>query len=118
MSLLQIPYSVLVQFVHSSVSGGYVVALGVICLLQYVLHVHQMNRERRERAQCHRDKSGVEIELHAARRDRTLTTHENRVLREFLSEPECDRAIERLLRSFTAIGGAGWAACLAAWSAP
>lgn len=110
--MILIPFSALIEFVHSSVSGGYVVALAVICLLQYVLHMHRMNLARRERDQCHRDMSGVTIELNAARRDRSLTTHENQVLREFLSESDCGKAVKGLLRRFAPNFDEGCAACL------
>lgn len=106
------PLATLHMFVHASVSGGYVVALAAICLLQYVVHVHRMMLARRDREQWHRELSGVNTELTAARRDRTLTWHENRILREFLEEADCSRALATLLGRFVPIPESDFAFCL------
>jgi diguanylate cyclase (GGDEF)-like protein len=114
------PLSALSDFVNASVSGGYVVALAFICLLQYVAHVHRIKRARQEQEQCSRELSEVATELIAAQRDRSLTRHENQVLREFLEEPDGERALKGILRRLAPRSDENLAACLrvrpAGWS--
>jgi diguanylate cyclase (GGDEF)-like protein len=104
--------SPLLDLVNSTVSGGYVVALAFICLLQYVLHMHRMKLARLEREQSQRDISGVEFQLSAAQRDRLLTTHENQVLRDFLNESDCNEALRNLLRRLAPSFDEGCAVCV------
>jgi diguanylate cyclase (GGDEF)-like protein len=110
--LLLHPVNALLDISQASVSGGYVVAMAAICLLQYAVHVHRMNRARREREDCHRELSGAELELESARRDRTLTRHENQIVREFLSEGDCDKALRRLVERLAPPSDDGCAFCL------
>lgn len=102
----------LFKFVNASVSGGYVVALAVICLLQYVVHLHRMNRARREREQCQTQLEGVSSELVAARRDGSLRRQEAQTLRDFLNETDCAQAIRIVLRRLVSNPDEGCAVCL------
>ncbi|HTI52290.1 MAG TPA: sensor domain-containing diguanylate cyclase [Planctomycetaceae bacterium] len=108
------PISTLYGFVNASVSGGYVVALAFICLLQYVAHVHRLNRARRDQEKCSRELSDIATELIAAQRDRSLTRHENQVLREFLEESDCEKALKGILRRLAPKADENFAACLRA----
>lgn len=107
-----LPLSLLFQFVNASVSGGYVVALAVICLLQYVIHIHHMNRARRERERCQTELDGMSSELAAARRDGSLRRQESQTLREFLNETDCAQAIRIVLRRLVSNPDEGCAICL------
>ncbi|MBW3540236.1 MAG: GGDEF domain-containing protein [Planctomycetes bacterium] len=82
------------------VSGGTVVALAAVCLVQYLLTVRRGMVLRREREQHVRNVMGLEEQLAEAERDRSLTRIENSILKEFVSQTDLDTAIGVLLRRF------------------
>lgn len=77
-------------------------ALAVICLLQYVLHIHRLNCFRREA-------DDVASELSDVVRDRTVTRFEVQALREFVSQQDFDRAMRVFLRRFVTDPGRSFA---------
>jgi diguanylate cyclase (GGDEF)-like protein len=104
-------------FTTASVSSGSVVALALICLLQYLAHVHRLNRVRREIAdvrtehdELRRELHGVSNELTEARRERTISRFEAQVLREFVLEQDCDKAVRVFVRRFVPDPENGFAA--------
>lgn len=101
-----------IDFVHSTVAGGYVVALAVICLFQYVVHLHRLSKERKQTAQFRAEINGMESALTQVQKDRTVTRYENQILREFVSQTECDKAMSLLLRRFVPNPEEGFAAFL------
>lgn len=93
-------FSAWTEFVQSTVARGYVVALAVICLLQYAAHLYRLARERRAAEQRQQELVGMENALNLMQKDRTLARYENQILREFVSQTECDKAMGLLLRRF------------------
>ncbi len=111
--------SSLLAFVNASVSSGCAVALASICLLQYLAHVHRVNRIRREiddarklHDEVRRELHGVSSELSDARRERTINRFEAQVLREFVSQVDCDKAVQGFLRRILPSPNEGFAAFL------
>lgn len=106
-------------FVNVSVSSGCVAALAMICLLQYLAHVHRINRVRREMAGVKAEHelvryelAGVADELQDMKRDRTVTRFEAQVLREFVAQEDGDKALRMFLRRFVPNPAEGFAAFL------
>lgn len=115
---MQLSISVL-GFVSASVSSGFVVALATICLLQYCAHVHRVNRIRLEIADTRlhhddvrRELKGVANELSDVKCDRTITRFEVQVLREFVAQQDCDKAVRVFMRRFVPNPDEGFAAFL------
>ena len=60
MALVQaMTLSGLVEFVDRAVSGGYLIAMSLVCLLQYAFHLHVKKRSRLEREQFKREVQGL-----------------------------------------------------------
>src|SRR5204863_4803276 len=93
-------FGALVDFVHSTVASGYVVALAVICLLQYCSHLYRLARQRKEAELRRQEMAGMESALNIMHKDRALARYENQILREFVSQTECDKAMMLLLRRY------------------
>lgn len=91
---------VITSFVDSAVSGGYLAALALVCLIQYVLHYHQSLQARRDRELYEHEMQGLAGELEDVHRERLLTNLENHLLREFVSQTEIAKAVDLLLRSY------------------
>jgi diguanylate cyclase (GGDEF)-like protein len=91
----------LFEAVDQSVAGGYVAALALICLLQYVLYVYRLTQERKRNQEYRSEMDGLEVELEGVQKDRTLSRLENHILREFVSETELSKALELLLLRYT-----------------
>ena len=86
--------------VAHGVSSMSVVAIALICLLQYVVFTLKMSAVRKESEQVKRNIHEVEEELHDVQSDRAITLIENHILREFVSQSEFDQAIELLLKRY------------------
>ncbi|HEY2251885.1 MAG TPA: sensor domain-containing diguanylate cyclase [Planctomycetaceae bacterium] len=89
------------------VSSGCVVALTVICLLQYVMHVNRMALAGRllqatleQRDQIAGELDQISSELAELKRDRNAFRFESQVLRDFVAQPDCDKAMRAFLRRF------------------
>jgi len=89
------------EAVDQSVAGGYVVALALVCLLQYVLYVYRLTLERKRNQEYRSEMDGLEVELEGVQKDRTLSRLENHILREFVSETDLPKALELLLLRYT-----------------
>src|SRR5207248_5414797 len=64
----------------------------------------------READRHRQDVVGLETTLTTVQKDRTLTKYENQILREFMSQTECDKALGLLLRRFIPNAEQGFAA--------
>jgi diguanylate cyclase (GGDEF)-like protein len=93
-----------------AVSGGYLVAIALICALQYLYHLHSTRRAAEIRRRLCRQIDEVQKDLRVVSRDRTLTTLENQILREFTEELDIDRTIDQLIRRLVAETKNGFAA--------
>ncbi len=109
----------LFEFANAGVASGCAVALTVICLLQYVVHVHRMalagvllqaTREQKDLISCELDH--IANELAQVKRDRTTSRFEAQVLRDFVSQTDCDKAMRAFLRRFVPNPDEGFAAYL------
>jgi diguanylate cyclase (GGDEF)-like protein len=94
------------------VAGGYVLALAIVCLLQYLIHFYRLLQVRRQSDHYRVEKESLETELHVVQKERTLTHLENSILREFISQTEIDRALDLLLRRFVPNARTGFGAFL------
>ncbi|HEV8067394.1 MAG TPA: GGDEF domain-containing protein [Planctomycetaceae bacterium] len=99
----------LFQFCDRAVSGGYLVAMVLICALQYMFNLFSSQRSRELKERLCRQIDDVQKNLRTVSRDRTLTSLENQILREFTGELDLDRTLEQLI-SRLVDGGDGFAA--------
>ncbi len=90
-------FDTLFQFCDRAVSGGYVVAMMLICALQYMFYLYSSNRSRELKDRLCRQIDDVQKDLRSVSRDRTLTSLENQILREFTGELDLDRTLEQLI---------------------
>jgi len=93
-------FNSLAEVVDNAVSGGYVLAMALVCVLQYILHLYRLSNIKEESDRIRSEMRGLEGELHVVQKDRMLTHLENHILREFVSQTEPDRALDLLLRRF------------------
>lgn len=98
------------DFAHVSVTGGLTFSLASICLFQYLLHAYRLSISREQSDKYRREMEGLEDELTSVQKDRTLTRLENHILREFVTETECDKALGLVLRRFVADAKGGFSA--------
>lgn len=90
----------LFDFVEHTVSGGYVLALTLICLVQYAFHMYRSASARRQNERFRRKVQSLEEDLQLMQKNGTLSRLENQILREFVSQTEIDKALALLLRRF------------------
>ncbi len=102
-------FDTLFQFCDQAVSGGYLVAMVLICALQYMFYLYSTNRSRELKDRLFRQIDDVQKDLRSVSRDRTLTSLENQILREFTGELDLDRTLEQLIIRLVD-GGDGFAA--------
>jgi len=84
----------------TAVSGGFLTALALVCLVQYIWHVAIVRRFQQAGALLQQRVHGLELEIARAWQHRARSEHENGLLRQFLTENNADIAIDRLLRQF------------------
>jgi len=100
------------RVIHGTVSSGYVIAMALICLLQYVLYLHRLAQSHQARASYCREKSEIEAALQIVTNERSLSRIENQLLREYITQAEPERGLERLLRHFVPDKSNGFSALL------
>ena len=94
----------------STISGGYVLAIALICLVQYLFHVHRQAQACRQLDSFRRERDGLEGDLQLAEKERMVSRLENHILREFVAETEIDKALGLLLKHFVPFPEGGFAA--------
>ena len=87
-------------FVDQAVAGGYVLAVAMVCLLQYLVHLYLMSRTRRQYAHYRDERDGLKGDLVTVQKDRMIAVLENTILREFVAQTEFDRSLDVLLRRY------------------
>jgi diguanylate cyclase (GGDEF)-like protein len=92
--------AVLTSMTQTSVAGGYVVALTLVVLLQYVHYLHRQQRVRLLADQFRREVDGLSTEVLVLNRERNLHRLEIQLLREVLGQTDCARAYAHLLKRF------------------
>jgi diguanylate cyclase (GGDEF)-like protein len=110
MALLASAIDVLFQFCDRAVSGGYLVAMVLICATQYMFHLYSSHRSGELKERLFRQIDDVQKDLRTVSRDRTLTSLENQILREFTGELDLDRTIEQLIGRLVCDGSNDFAA--------
>ncbi|HUQ68312.1 MAG TPA: GGDEF domain-containing protein [Planctomycetaceae bacterium] len=92
--------ALLTTITQTTVAGGYVVALTLVVLLQYIHYISRQNRVDQLADQFRREVDDLSIEVLQLNRERNLHKLENQILREILGHTECARAINHLLKRF------------------
>jgi diguanylate cyclase (GGDEF)-like protein len=88
----------ILQFCDRAVSGGYLVAMVLICALQYLYQLLRAHRATEMRERLYRQIDDARNDLRSVSRDRTLTSLENQILRDFTGELDLDRTLDQLIR--------------------
>lgn len=103
----------LVEFARSTEAGGYLIALSLVCLLQYIVYLHRLSLERREHARIKAALQGLENRFAETRRECSVASIENDLLRDFLAGPPPEKLIEILLERLAPDIRYNWAAYIA-----
>ena len=88
----------LFEFCDRAVSSGYLVAMVLICALQYLYHLYRSHRAAELKERLCRQIDDVQQDLRTVSRDRTLTSLENQILRDFTGELHLDQTLDQLIR--------------------
>ena len=88
----------LLHFCDQAVTGGYLVAMVLICALQYLYQLYRGHRASELKQELCRQIDDVRKDLRSVSRDRTLTSLENQILRDFAGELDLDRTLDQLIR--------------------
>ncbi|VAX40884.1 hypothetical protein MNBD_PLANCTO02-878 [hydrothermal vent metagenome] len=97
----------IIEYAREAVSGGDLCFLVVVCFLQYLYHLYR----NRQVKQAHQLKVGLlEKELSTAEQDWRIARMENRVMREFVSHSNLDKAFKVLLSEYIPNNKQGFAA--------
>jgi len=89
-----------------------VLTLGLICVLQYMLHIYQLSAASLETEWCLREVEDLKGDLRHVQKDNTLSRLENSILREFVSQTEIEKALDFLIRRFVPAPEDGFGAYL------
>ncbi len=100
------------RVVDNTVSSGYLVAMALVCLVQYCHYLFQATRAQQENARIQASMNEMEGELDVLHKDRALARLENHIFREFVQETDLPRALEMLLRRFVVAPSQGIGAYL------
>ena len=88
--------------------GVGLIALAVICLIQYAYHVYCQAMARRRLRKSMEEIAGLVEELRVTDKDRLVTRLENHIIREFIAQFDIKKAIGVLLRNFVPSATAGF----------
>ena len=80
--------------------GGFVVVLALICLIQYILHLHYVAQASREYRTSNNELHLLRNEQRDIQFEHALTQMENKLLSEFVSQTNIRSALDLILRSF------------------
>lgn len=85
---------------QSTVGGGYLFALAVVCLLQYVTFLTNRVKVQTLSRKFEQQVTGLTVEMHELNRDRDFQRMEIAIMRDVLSQTDYRRAILALLKRF------------------
>jgi diguanylate cyclase (GGDEF)-like protein len=102
----------MLAFSDEAVAGGYVLAIGLVCVLQYLLHFYKLSVAGREASRHRNEMNALQDDLQSVQRDRTMSRLENGILREFVAQTEIKTALELMMRRFVPHTGEGFSAFL------
>lgn len=80
--------------------GGFVVVLALICLIQYILHLHYVAQASREYRTSTTELNNLRSEQSHIQIEHELTRMENRLLCDFVSQTNFRNALDLILQSF------------------
>ena len=103
----------LMEFARLTVSGGYLISLSLVCLLQYLLYLYRMTRVRQAHARVSAALQDLENQFVETQRDCSVATVENVVLRDFIAAPPPEQLVMTLLERLVPDMQRGWAAYIA-----
>ncbi len=92
------------------VGNGCVVALALVCLIQYSFHVHYVMASRRRAERYQGQITDLSGELDDLQHDQVLMRIENRILRAFVSSSDFENAADLLLKYLVPNPSRGFAA--------
>jgi diguanylate cyclase (GGDEF)-like protein len=102
----------MLAFADEAVAGGYVLAIGLVCVLQYLLHFYKLSVAGREASRQRNEMNALQDDLQSVQRDRTMSRLENGILREFVAQTEIKTALELMMRRFVPHTSKGFSAFL------
>jgi len=92
---------------QTTIQSGGLVAMAAVCLVQYLYFVIRQNRARKLAEELRHQADGLNSEVmqlngevQTLSRERNLQRIENQLLREVLTQTECSKAVQALLRRF------------------
>lgn len=83
-----------------TIAHGNIVALAAVCLVQYAYSLYRHRRERQMTAQFREQVDHLSVEMLQLERDRMVHRLENQILREVLTQTQCQKALHVLLKRF------------------
>lgn len=86
------------SFLGSTIAGGYILALSLICLLQYIVHLHRIRLSSQKNLHLQQQTEHLAQELREAQRVSSIQKLENQLLQEIISNTEHGSTIDLLLR--------------------
>ncbi len=100
------------RFSQAAVASGYMVALTLICVIQYLMHADRIEKLRRKMEYDTRELLRLQREVNVLQKDHSQVRFENQIFEEFLSQPDYDTAMRHLLKRFVPRPEHGFGACL------
>lgn len=100
------------QTAEMAMHEGYVLALAATCLIQYIAYLHLRQSSRKANNDLNIELDELKGELSQVQRDRAFVRLENQLVREFVTQPDIDRSLSRLLKEFVPDPRYGFAAYL------
>lgn len=94
---ISIPLSALSE---ATMVSGYALALSLVVLLQYIHSITIRTKTVKSTQRFERDVEGLSLEVLQLSRERGLQRLENQILREVLTQSDCQKAIGHLLRRY------------------
>ncbi len=98
------------EALRATLAEGYVVALAMVCLMQYVYSMYRIKHARNLTSQFQRQVNNLSLEMMQIDRDRMIHRLENQILRDVLTQTECRKAVAVLLKRFVPNTEDGFAA--------
>lgn len=95
-----------------AVHNGYLVALILICLLQFLIHVIRVKRLRRKMAEDADKLRTLQREVSSLQKDRAQIRFEHQIFEEFIVQPNFEEAMKLLLKRSLPVPGQGFGAWL------
>lgn len=95
---------------NAAIAGGSLVAVAIVCLLQYFYAISRHRRYLLDMERIRKEVERRESELRVLNRDQSVTRLENQILREILGQSEFSKALDHLLRRLVPKVSDGFAA--------